>query len=120
MNNESLRYLIQHLQYAENETDDTVFKWGARGDLFYIMYEGMVEVRVPAEIEVEISPDNFLLYLLDHYKLICWKKTHNGKEIANLIIDEYKYQSETEEKVSVEEMVDFLRAKLAENKTKIH
>jgi hypothetical protein len=79
----------------------------------------VVEVRVPAEIEVEIKEDDFLLYLLDHYKLIYWKKTNKGKEIANMIIDEYKELSDNETAAPIPEIVEFLRQKLCEGKTRI-
>ena len=72
----------------ECKPSETVIKFGDRGSLFYILLEGQVEIKIPNPVEIEVNPDDFILFCLRFYEDIYWKRTLNGPRIAKELIKE--------------------------------
>lgn len=50
---QTIQNLYTHLRLQESRAGSTVFKFGDRGQLFYIIIDGEVEIRTPSPVELE-------------------------------------------------------------------
>ena len=78
-----MKFLYQNLRFLEIEEDDTVFKYGDEGNLFYIIMEGEVIVKTPSPDELDeeyVTPEGFLLYMVEYYRDIEWSVLNNGTQ----------------------------------------
>ena len=58
-----------------------VINYGDRGSLFYILIQGEVEIRVPNQVELQVTGEDFILFCIRFHDDIFWSKTLNGMVI---------------------------------------
>ena len=81
--------MFQNLRYAEFEAESNVFDYGDEGELFYIIMEGEVKIKIPAPDILEddqCSPEGFLIFLIEYWSDIYWSKLRLGLEIREMLI----------------------------------
>ena len=67
--------------------------YGDEGDLYYIILEGEVIVRIPqAHIleEEQFSPLGLLMFLIEYYNDIMWSMLNHGDTIKELLFEALK------------------------------
>jgi len=89
--NQTIQNLFTHLKVLEYQKGDTVFKFGDRGQLFYIIIDGEIEIRTPAPVELEneqATPEGILVFCITYFNEIYWDKMLNGDKIQSKILNE--------------------------------
>ena len=74
--------MYRKLRYRTYEANETVFEYGDVGELFYIIMEGEVIIKVPSPGMLEgerATAENFLLhYLICDFDSVNWHKLSHG------------------------------------------
>jgi hypothetical protein len=76
-----MQNVFMHLRMAEHKAGETVFNFGDRGQLFYIIIEGEVEIRTPCLVELEneqVTPMGVLAFCINHLEDIFWDRIQSG------------------------------------------
>jgi hypothetical protein len=76
---------IKEMVHGEN-----VCNFNDKGDLFYVILKGAVDVIVPIENEMKIDEKLLFIYLWENKDKICWTRVQN----APLIMDAIKKELE--------------------------
>ena len=79
-----MKYLFQNLRFTELDSHENVFDYGDDGDLFYIIIEGEVKIKIPAPDELEeeqCTPEGLLIFLVEYFGDVHWGDLRNGYEI---------------------------------------
>jgi len=87
----SVQSLFTHLRLAEYKAGETVFRFGDRGQLFYIIIDGEVDIRTPAPIELQddqLTPEGLLVFCLTYFNDVNWQSITNGEKVKQRIIKE--------------------------------
>lgn len=86
-----MQSLFTHLRLAEYKAGETVFRFGDRGQLFYIIIDGEVDIRTPAPIELQddqLTPEGLLVFCLTYFNDVNWQSITNGEKVKQRIIKE--------------------------------
>lgn len=70
------------LRIQECKVRETVFLFGDRGKMFYIIIKGEVEIRTPSPIELEnesATAEGILVFIVTYFEDIYWKKINKGE-----------------------------------------
>ena len=68
----------------EHKKDDVLFKFGDKGEIFYVILDGEVEIIVPEPIELvgsDASPVGILNFVVNYFEDIFWENLDNGSRI---------------------------------------
>ena len=71
----TINYLYRNLRLMKSPAKEIVVNYGDHGDLFYIIFEGEVIVRVPHPFTLEneqFTPIGLLMILIEHFKDVIW------------------------------------------------
>lgn len=66
----TILYLFRNLRYAEYHAMETVFHFGDEGEIFYIIMEGEVMIKIPGPDVLEdeqCSAEGFLIFLIEYF-----------------------------------------------------
>lgn len=72
----------------EQAKGETVFNFNDKGDLFYVILRGTVEVIAPLEVELQLDEKQLMIYLWEHQENIAWKKLLKAGNIRDSIENE--------------------------------
>lgn len=76
---------------VECDQDETLFKYGDSGDLFYIIIEGEVSIKTPTPVVLEgddITPVGLVCYFLTNYGDMHWVELTDGDKVRQLLLRE--------------------------------
>lgn len=82
--------MFQNLRYTELDAFENVFDYGDDGELFYIIMEGEVKIKIPAPDELEeeqCTPEGVLIFVVEYFGDIHWANMRHGLEIRNMILN---------------------------------
>lgn len=75
----------------ECKARETVFLFGDRGKMFYIIIKGEVEIRTPSPIELEnesATAEGILVFIVTYFEDIYWQKIYQGEKIQQVFLKE--------------------------------
>ena len=104
--------MCKQLRLEEVAKGEIVFNYGDQGQLFYIIIEGEVEIKVPSPVLLEndsATPEGLITFILLFFKDIYWKELPNCLQTIKLVYNELSLCH-----VSVDENGDFDSAKAIE------
>ena len=70
-----------------------MFQYGQRGDNFYVIIEGEVDVLIPSPVELKgkmSSPAGILTFLIQSFEQIAWDRLEGGRSTRNWILAELR------------------------------
>ena len=82
--NQTIQNLFSHLRIQECKARETVFLFGDRGKMFYIIIKGEVEIRTPSPVELEnesATAEGILVFIVTYFDDIYWQKIYQGEKI---------------------------------------
>ena len=88
-----VRYLYKTFQYLEMDKGGYVFEYGDRGQRFYIILSGCVEIIVPEGIKLmknESEPDGILDFVIQNHDSIYWEGIQGGIRMREKFYQEVK------------------------------
>ena len=77
--------LCERLRLEQYSEGAVVFNYGDTGQLFYIVVEGEVDVRVPSPVlleELSATPEGLISFILLYFKDIYWDRLYYGSRIV--------------------------------------
>lgn len=77
----TINYLYRNLHLLKFKENQTVFDYGDVGELFYIIIEGEVIIKVPSPHVLEddfFSPEGLLVFLVEYFRDIIWRQMKCG------------------------------------------
>ena len=123
---ESVMALYQQLGFMALAEGEAVFHYGDKGDRFYIILEGKVDVRTISPVELNgdaASPVGLISFVLSFYNDIYWAKVPNGDEVKALFTKELeKYTISVDDDGNFDNVkaLNVLQPEVNSNRTKIH
>jgi len=104
-----------------------VFEYGDEGQLFYIVMEGEVEVRIPLQVVLEgedATPVGFYNYLVKNFNDIHWPQIADGRRMQLLLLREmemFNIKISSKNKIiDTKQAVERMTKALMKEKTNIH
>ena len=88
---DSMFQLYQKLGYTAHRAGEAVFHYGDKGDLFYIILEGKVEVRTVSPVELDgesTTPEGLITFIISYWKDIYWAKISDSYTIKDMFMNE--------------------------------
>lgn len=76
--------LCERLRLEEHQEGAVVFNYGDQGQLFYIVIDGLVDVKVPSPVLLEedsASPEGLISFLILYFGDIHWEPMYHGDRI---------------------------------------
>ena len=86
---ESIMELYRKLGYLYLDEGVPVCHYGDKGENFYIILEGKVDVRTMSPVELDgeaATPEGLISFVLSFYDDIYWTKVINGGEVKELLM----------------------------------
>ena len=82
-----MNQIAKVLKHQYMEANKTLFKYGDRGRIFYIILKGSVNVRIPQDKTVNLKPSEYQKFVEDNAEYILEEHPDNIKilEAANPI-----------------------------------
>ena len=75
--------IVKHLTWAEFCENQTVFEYGDRGDTFYVVLGGSVDIYTPSTVGVsQVVP-----FFVENVDEILWREIEGGTKIKKLITE---------------------------------
>ena len=85
--------LCERLRLEEYSQSAIVFNYGDIGQLFYIVVEGEVDVKVPSPVILEedsATPEGLISFIMLYFNDLHWERLYMGKRIIQLIFSELR------------------------------
>ena len=85
----TIQYLLRNLRFSEYRSGEKVFDYGDEGELFYIIMEGEVIIKTPAQDYLEgeqASPEGLLIFLIEYFNVVQWTALKDGTRIRNMLL----------------------------------
>ena len=83
--------MYQHLRFKDSKAGDILFEYGDRGEDFYIILEGEVELKTPAPVELtgkKATPTGILSFFVNCFEDILWSSLDRGEQLKQMLVDE--------------------------------
>ena len=109
-----------------HKAGETVFHYGDQGDLFYIILDGKVEVRIVAPVELDgedTTPCGLMSFLANFFQDIYWQKVSEEHAVRELFENEMhrlKVNYDDDGNFDNLRMLDLLEREMAAETTKVH
>ena len=89
----TVNYLYRNLRMLKLGAGDIVMSYGDEGDLYYIILEGEVVVRIPHAHFLEnehCTPVGLLMFLIEYFNDVLWWMLKDGEQIRILLVEALK------------------------------
>ena len=78
---------------AKGRAGEVLFSYGDRGENFYIILSGEVELKTPSPVELtgkKATPAGVLSFFVNFYENILWHNYDRGEYLKEMFIDEIR------------------------------
>lgn len=81
------------MTYEKSNAGEKLFQFGDRGENFYIILSGEVELKTPSPVELtgkKATPEGVLSFFVNFYEDILWEYLDRGLQLKQMFNDEVK------------------------------